>query len=353
MQTIDKVPRSVVIANNRWTAWLDLASMGHMELPRMPLTTASSVTFFYALGYPIGALAVASITPMAALVLRFSLAAAILATWTVLVRAPWPRGAQLGHVAVAGLLIQAVQFCCLYEALQLGSPAVLGAVAIAMNPVATAILAAVFLREPLGPRRAVALVLGVVAVLAACATRLMNTHGVDPVIVLLMIALLGLSAGGVYQQRFCGGVDFRAMSALQNGVALIPAAALALLTPFTVHDAVKASIAVGGIVLLNATLAVSLYVRAINTHGAAAVAMLFAVIPAVAAVLSWLMLGQRPDAGVAVGLLVGGLACWLNSRASGRPRQPKGAVRPAGPSAGDAAIRETRRGSADVIGCSS
>ena len=295
-----------------------------MDMPRMPLSTASAVTFLYALGYPIGALAAAAMTPMAALVLRFSLAASILAIWTVLVKAPWPRGAQFGHVMVAGLLIQAVQFCSLYEALQLGSPAVLGAMAIAMNPVTTAILGAVFLREPLGPQRLAALTLGVVAVLAACAGRLMRAHGVDPVILLLVLALLGLSAGGVYQQRFCAGVDFRAMSAMQNAVALIPAAALAILTPFSLHDGAKAAIAVGGMVLLNATLAVSLYLRAINTHGAAAVAMLFAVIPAVAAVLSWLMLGQRPDAGVAVGLVAGGFACWLNTRASGRRRAAQG-----------------------------
>lgn len=291
-----------------------------MELKRMPLSTASAVTFFYALGYPIGVLAVTAVAPMPALVLRFGLAAMVLALWAILAKAPWPRGAQLGHVVVVGLLIQAVQFCCLYEAVQLGSPAVLCAVVIAMNPVVTAILAAVSLREPLGPHRVAALALGVVAVLAACARRLMSTHGVDPVIVLLVVGLFGLSAGGVYQQRFCSGVDFRTMSAMQNAVALIPAAALAALTPFAVHDVAQAAIAVAAMVLLNATLAVSLYVRAINTHGAAAVAMLFAVIPAVAGVLSWLMLGQRPDTGIAVGLVVGGFACWLNTRAP-RPRR--------------------------------
>lgn len=58
-------------------------------------------------------------------------------------------------------------------------------------------------------------------------------------------------------------------------------------------------------VLLNATLAVSLYLRAISIHGAARVAMLFAIMPAVAAVLCGLALGQRPDIGVAIGLLAG------------------------------------------------
>ena len=310
-----------MIANNRWTAIVDPASMEPMDLPRMPLSTASSVTFVYALGYPIGTLAVSGMTPMAALALRFGLATVILGAWTQLARVAWPRGRQLGHVLVTGLLMQAVQFCCLYEAVQRGAPAVLCAVLIAMNPVSTAILAALFLGERLTRWRIAALGLGVVAVLAACAGRLAKTHGVDPVIVLLVIALLGVSAGGVYQQRFCAGVDFRATSALQNAVALLPATALAFLTPFAVHDAMKAALAVAGIVLLNATLAVSLYVRAINAHGAGAVAMLFAVIPAVAGVLSWLILGQRPDAGIAIGLAVGATACWLNSRASGQQRQ--------------------------------
>jgi hypothetical protein len=64
--------------------------------------------------------------------------------------------------------------------------------------------------------------------------------------------------GGVYKQRFCSGVDFRVTSAMQNAVGLIPASALAIVTPFTVHDGVRAVIAVSGTVLLNATLAVSL-----------------------------------------------------------------------------------------------
>jgi drug/metabolite transporter (DMT)-like permease len=295
--------------------------MRGMALPRMPLTTASAVTFFYALGYPIGTLAVTGMTPMAVLMLRFSLAAAILGAWARLSGVRWPRGRQLGHVAITGLLMQAVQFCALYEAVQHGAPAVLCAVLIAMNPVTTAILGALFLRERLGTLRILALLLGAVAVLTACASRLWAARGVDPVIVLLVIALLGLSAGGVYQQRFCADVDFRAASAVQNAVALVPAAVLATVTPFAVHDAVKATIAVTGVVLLNAALGVSLYVRAISAHGAAAVAMLFAVIPAVAGVLSWLMLGQRPDIGIAVGLAVGAVACWLNSRALGQQRQ--------------------------------
>jgi drug/metabolite transporter (DMT)-like permease len=58
--------------------------------------------------------------------------------------------------------------------------------------------------------------------------------------------------------------------------------------------------------------------------------MLFAVIPAVAGVLSWLLLGQRPDIGIAIGLVVGAAACWLNARGSRQQRQDN----PAGDSRG-------------------
>jgi drug/metabolite transporter (DMT)-like permease len=304
--------------------------MEHMTPTRMPLTTASAVTFTYALGYPVGNIAVHAMSPMAILVFRFGLAAAILGTWAHLSGVQWPRGRRLGHVVVTGLLMQAVQFCALYLAIQRGAPAVLCAVVIAMNPVATALLGAAFLRHRLGGWRLVALALGVAAVLAACASRLIAQGGVDPVVLLLVVALLGLAAGGVYQQRFCADVDFRATSALQNATALVPAVILTILTPFAVHDPVKAAVAVTAVVLLNSTLAVALYVRAINLHGAAAVSMLFCVIPAVAGVLSWLALREHIDVGIAAGLVLGALACWLNAKSSAKSSGKQGQDDPGG-----------------------
>lgn len=295
--------------------------MATMALPQMSLRTASNLTFFYALGYPIGALAVSAMSPMAVLVFRFGLAGAILSTWALVSRVTWPTGRTFAHVLVAGLLTQALQFVCLYLALLHGAPAVLGAVVISMNPVVTALLATMFLGESMTWTRAGALVLGVLAVLAACAGRLFAIGGVDTVVLLLLVALLAIAGGGVYQQRFCSGVDFRAAAALQNTVALVPVAVLATLMPFTVTHPWKAAGAVAAVVLFNATLCMTLYVRGINIYGAAAVAMLFAVIPAVAGMLSWLMLGQRPDVGIAVGLLVGAAACWLNAKASRQQRQ--------------------------------
>ncbi|RDH74902.1 DMT family transporter [Mycolicibacterium moriokaense] len=284
----------------------------------MPFRTAFALTFLYALGYPIGALAVSAMSPMAVLVFRFGLAAAILTGWAVTANVTWPTGRTLIHVLVSGLLAQGLLFSCLYLALLHGAPAVLGAVIVSMNPVVTALLAAAFLGERLTPMRVGALALAVLAVLAACAGRLMAVGGVDGVVLLLLVSLVSVAAGGVYQQKFCRGVDFRATAALQNAACVIPVMVLAALMPLTVTNPWKAAVAVAAVVLLNATLCMTMYVRAVNDYGAAAVAMLFAVIPAVAGLLSWLMLGQRPDVGIAVGLAVGAAACWLNARSRQR-----------------------------------
>lgn len=301
-----------------------------MATRTMPFGAASALTFFYALGYPIGALAVSVMSPMAVLVFRFGLAGAILSAWALIARVTWPTGRTLAHVMVTGLFSQVLQFICLYLALMHGAPAVLAAVVISMNPVVTALLAVAFLGEGLTWTRLGALVLGVFAVLAACAGRLFAIGGVDTVVLLLLAALVSVAAGGVYQQRFCSGVDFRASAAVQNGVALLPVAALAMVMPWHAVDPWKAAGAVAAVVLLNASLCMALYVRAINNYGAAAVAMLFAVIPAVAGLLSWLILGQRPDIGIAVGLVVGAAACWLNAKGSRQQRQDN----PAGDSRG-------------------
>jgi drug/metabolite transporter (DMT)-like permease len=225
---------------------------------------------------------------------------------------------------ISGLLAQGVVFTCLYLALLHGAPAVLGAVIISMNPVVTALLLTMVVGERLTWLRIGALALGVLAVLASCAGRLMAIGGVDPAVLLILVSLVSVAAGGVYQQKFCAGVDFRATAALQNGACIVPVVALAAVMPLTVTDPWKAAGAVAAVVLLNAVLSMTLYVRGVNNYGAAAVAMLFTVIPAVAGLLSWVMLGQRPDIGIAVGLVVGAAACWLNAR--GAARQPSAAT---------------------------
>ena len=192
-----------------------------------------------------------------------------------------------------------------------------------MNPVVTTVLAAMFLSERLTWGRVTALSLGVVAVLAACAGRLISVGGVDAAVLLLAVALLAVAGGGVYQQRFCSDVDFRAMAALQNLVSL-PGGRAAVRAAVVGDRSVEGGHgrSRGGAVQRDDSDDV---VRACHRQlrrgrGGDAVRG----DPRRCGLLSWLMLGQRPDIGIAVGLVVGAAACWINARMSRQQRQEAG-----------------------------
>src|SRR2546423_5964373 len=106
------------MAEIHWTTGTNTATMGPVSISAMPWRSASALTFVYALGYPIGALAVSAMSPMVVLAFRFGLAAIILGTWAVVARVTWPTHMTLVHVLVSGLLAQGVLFVGLYLALE-------------------------------------------------------------------------------------------------------------------------------------------------------------------------------------------------------------------------------------------
>ncbi|MDF8262985.1 DMT family transporter [Luteipulveratus flavus] len=274
--------------------------------PRLAVTVA----FLYSLGYPIGALGVEAMAPGPLLVGRFVLSGLALAVIAVVTGARRPRGVQLRDAVVVGLLTQAVQFIGCYEAMRLGVSPVLVALVIAMNPLATAVLAAALLGERISRRRAVALVLAVVAVVVAFAGRVADV-GIDAAVLAPVVALVGLSLGGVLQQRRLAGVDAVPVSAI-GVTASVPFAVLfSLFGPVEVYDARQAVLSLLAMVVFSSVLGMTLYLQAVRRAGAAQVSMLFAVIPSGAALLTWALMGTRPDLGVVVGLAIGAVACVL------------------------------------------
>ena len=96
--------------------------------------------------------------------------------------------------------------------------------------------------------------------------------------------------------------------------------------PLTVTDPWKAAGAVAAVVLLNAVLSMTLYVRGdqrLRRRGGGDAVRRD---PRRRGVLSWVMLGQRPDIGIAVGLVVGAAACWLANLAAQRRSQRQDSV---------------------------
>jgi len=282
-------------------------------MKKLSLPLGASTAFFYALGYPVGALAVRAATPGVVLLARFGVSALILIAIAASRHLEWPRGRQAGHAVVVGFLTQGVQFVGCYEAMYSGVSPVLVALVIATNPVITAAVASVVLRERLSPRRILAVALAMIAVCVAFAGRVFAVGHVDVAIVWVIVAVIGLAVGGVYQQRYLKQGHPLAINAIGVSVALVPAGVFAAITPQHVANAAHAVTWIGVMIIASSVIGASLYFAVIKRSGASAAALLFGVIPSIAALLTWAMLGQRPDVGVIVGLIVGAAACLIGA----------------------------------------
>ena len=273
----------------------------------------AATAFFYALGYPIGAVSVHAATPGTVLLIRFAASAAILFAIVFAMRLQIPRGRQAWHAVVVGFLTQGLQFVGCYQAMHVGVSPVIVALVIAMNPVVTAGAATAMLGERFTRRRLFAVVLAVIAVCVAFAGRVMEVGHVDAAVGWVVMAVVGLAVGGVYQQRNLSEGHPIAVNAIGVTVAAVPASVFAALTPQHISDPGEAAWSIAVLVIANSVLAASLYMAAIRQAGAAAVSLLFGVIPSIAALLTWLVLGERPDVGIVIGLVVGAVACFVGN----------------------------------------
>lgn len=289
-------------------------------------TLAAATAISFALGFPFGARAVPASSPATVILVRFGVSAVVIGLIALAMRLPWPRGGQVFHAAVTGVISQGVQFMGVYTALQHGAPPAIVALVVAMNPVLTAVLATRMLGEPLTARRIVALCVGVAAILCALAGRLLGVGSVPTAAAFAVIGLFGITLGGIYQQRYLHSGHPMTNYSIGVAAALVPALALGLITSIGVSDWHEFTVNTALIVVFNGLVSSVLYMVCVKQGGAAATSMIFGVIPSIAAVASWIMLGQRLDVGIALGLVLGALSCYLGYT---RSRRARGVAEPA------------------------
>lgn len=182
--------------------------------------------FLWSTGFIVAKLGLPYAPPLTFLILRCLGVLAVLLPVVFLVRAPWPRG-QMRHVAVAGLLLQAGYLGGVWAAIKIGMPAGLTALIVGMQPILTA-AAAPLLKERVRPRQWLGFVLGLSGVALVVQAKLHLAGLTVAGIVLCVFALLCITAGTMYQKRFCPGFDLRTGTVIQFG------ATVAVLVPLAV-----------------------------------------------------------------------------------------------------------------------
>lgn len=157
--------------------------------------------------------------PLTFLLLRYASVLLILLPTMLVLRAPWPHGSA-GHIAVAGVLVQAGYLSGVWCAIKLGMPAGVSALIVGLQPLLTG-FAAVFIGEPVRPRQWLGLLLGLSGVALVVVNKVTLTGVSLLTVSLCVMALLSITAGTLYQKRYCARFDLRSGAAIQFAAALL------------------------------------------------------------------------------------------------------------------------------------
>lgn len=205
----------------------------------------------------------------------------------------------LGHQAVTGTLVHAVYLGGVFWAIKHGLPAGVTALIVGLQPLLTAVSVGPLLGERVSGRQWLGLLLGLGGVTMVVGEKLglgasAGLAGVEPIALSgAILALLGITAGTLYQKRFGGGTDLRAATFIQYmAAAVVMGAAALLLETGEIQWTGEFIFALGWLTLVLSLGAISLLMTLIRLGEAARVASLFYLVPPVTAVTAWALFGE-------------------------------------------------------------
>lgn len=132
----------------------------------------------------------------------------------------WPNQSQLGHLLIAGLLLQFGYLMGVWSAVRLGMTAGLVALIVGLQPIITAWFAA-WISEYVSPRQWFGLLLGIAGVGLVVAEKMNFVPIPLASYVLAILALLSITFGTLYQKKYCPIFDLRSGSLIQFSIALL------------------------------------------------------------------------------------------------------------------------------------
>lgn len=234
--------------------------------------------------------------PLTFLLLRFAGVLLVLLPLVWLMKAPWPHGS-VKHIAIAGMLVQAGYLGGVWCAIKLGMPAGLSALIVGLQPVLTA-FAAPLVGETVRGRQWIGLVFGLCGVGLVVANKISLSGLSWQSIALTVFALLSITAGTLYQKRYCASFDLRTGTVIQFGasIAVLLPFALAFENLSTGLDNVQWTANFIGALLWSIFAlsigAIFLLFALIRKSAATQVTSLLYLTPPTTAVMAWVMFGE-------------------------------------------------------------
>ncbi|XKH01542.1 DMT family transporter [Marinobacter nauticus] len=237
--------------------------------------------------------------PFTLLLLRMLITLALLAGLAWVLKARWPGWRGAGHLAVTGLLVHGCYLGAVYYAIDEGMAAGIVSLIVGLQPLVTAGVAILVLKESVSGRQWLGLALGFVGV----ALVLLEKFGTDAPsgsgmslwsLLWALLALAGISMGTVYQKLHGTGADLVSGTLIQYAAAATFFAVGAFtLESREVEWSLQLQLSMAWLVLGVSVSAILLLMWLIRQGAAAQVASLFYLVPPATAMQAYLLFDER------------------------------------------------------------
>jgi drug/metabolite transporter (DMT)-like permease len=257
-----------------------------------------------------------SAEPLTYLAIRMALVVALMAVIVAVARPRWPDRIGIAHSVVAGILVHGFYLGGTAIAIAHSIPAGLSALIPGLQPILTSTLANRWLGERVTPLQWAGLLIGLAGVVLILHDRPMSgeagwgwfASGVS---------LVSITLGTLYQRRYCGRIDWRAGNLVQYiAVAILFGIAAWLFENGVVHWTGEFILALIWLAVVLSLGSIGLLYWLIRRSAATSVASLFYLVPAVTAVMAYVLFGERLDAVAIAGMLACAAAVFLVNKSA-------------------------------------
>jgi len=252
--------------------------------------------------------------PLTFLAIRYAAVVALLLLLAAATGAPWPAGRrERTHIAVSGFLVHGLYLGGVFVAMSRGLPAGVTSLIVGLQPILTAVGAGLWLGERTGIRQWVGLALGFAGVALVLSGKIAaGPLPLGPTLLPAFVALAGITAGTLYQKRFCPAFDLRTGAVVQFvPTGLLTLAAAAATESFRVDWSGEFLFALGWLVLVLSLGAISLLNLLIRRGSAVGVARLFFLVPPSTTLIAFLLFGERLPVAALLGMAVAVAGVYL------------------------------------------
>ena len=269
--------------------------------------------FLWSTGFIGAKLGLPYIEPLTFLAVRFILCVILMLPVVLLTRTHWPvRKRDYLHISIGGLLMHGGDLGFVFMSIAAGTSAGVSALIVGIQPLIVAALAGFLLQERVSLQKWIGLLLGLSGVFLVVFNKLAIGEGTFFGMGLSFIALISISAGTLYQKKFCSDMNIKSGNLIQFAVAAIYFTAMSFF--FETREIIWSGellFALGWLVIVLSLGAMTLLYLLLRSGAAANVSSLFYLTPPCTAIVAFVLFDEQLGTLALIGMAIAAIGVAL------------------------------------------